>query len=109
MADGREKHPICDKCLELKLPTTYMCGMNCPANPGAWELHGVFHKKLRKQRKRQEDGGAVQQRDREAAEEQARTPRRRATRTMSCWLRACGTPLRRTGAKQARPSARPSP
>ena len=68
MDDGREKHPICDKCLELKLQTTYMCGMDCPANPGAWELHGVFHKKLRKQRKRQEDGGAAQQRDRETAE-----------------------------------------
>ena len=35
MDDGREKHPICDKCLELKLQTTYMCGMDCPANPGA--------------------------------------------------------------------------
>ena len=47
MDDGREKHPICDKCLDLKLPTTYLCGKNCPANPGAWELHGVFHKELR--------------------------------------------------------------
>jgi len=72
MPDGREKHPICDKCLELKLETTYMCGMDCPANPGAWELHGAFHKKLRKDRKRLEDGGAMQQRSREAAEEQAR-------------------------------------
>ena len=72
MPDGREKHPICDMCLDLKLPTTYLCGKNCPANPGAWDLHGVFHKKLRKQRKRSEDGGAVQQRDREIAEEQAR-------------------------------------
>ena len=72
MPDGREKHPICDKCKELKLPTTYLCGMNCPGNPGAWELHGVFHKKLRKDRKRQEDGGAAQQQNREAAEEQAR-------------------------------------
>ena len=35
MPDGREKHPICDKCLELKLPTIYMCGMSCPGNPGA--------------------------------------------------------------------------
>ena len=72
MDDGREKHPICDKCVELKLQTTYMCGMDCPVNPGAWELHGVFHKKLRKQRKSQEDGGAAQQRTREIAEEQAR-------------------------------------
>ena len=72
MPDGREKHPICDKCKELKLPTVYMCGMNCPANPGAWELHGVFHKKLRKQMKRQEDGGVRQQRTRETAEQGAR-------------------------------------
>ena len=72
MDDDREKHPICDKCLDLKLPTTYLCGKDCPANPGAWELHGVFHKKLRKERKRNEDGGAMQQRNREVAEEQAR-------------------------------------
>ena len=49
-----------------------LCGMSCPGNPGAWELHGVFHKKLRKERKRLEDGGAAQQRDREVAEKQAR-------------------------------------
>ena len=72
MPDGREKHPICDKCKELKLPTIYMCGMNCPANPGAWELHGVFHKKLRKQWKNGEDGGGQQQRNRDVAEVQAR-------------------------------------
>ena len=46
MPDGREKHPICDMCRDEKLPTTYMCGKNCPANPGAWELHGVFHLSL---------------------------------------------------------------
>ena len=72
MDDDREKHPICDKCLELKLPTTYLCGRNCPANPGAWELHGVFHKKVRQRWKAMEDGGAVQQRDRETAEGLAR-------------------------------------
>ena len=72
MDDGREKHPICDKCKELKLQTTYMCGMDCPGNPGAWELHGVFHKKLRKQMKRNEDGGAMQQHHRETAEREAR-------------------------------------
>ena len=72
MDDEREKHPICDMCRDQKLPTTYLCGVNCPANPGAWELHGAFHKKLRKERERNEDGGVVQQRDREAAEEQAR-------------------------------------
>eukprot|EP00964_Phaeocystis_antarctica_P020248 scaffold11175_cov63-Phaeocystis_antarctica.AAC.4 len=72
MDDEREKHPICDMCRDEKLPTTYLCGVNCPANPGAWELHGVFHKKLRKQRKRWADGGVLQQQQREAAEEQAR-------------------------------------
>jgi len=72
MDDGREKHPICDKCKELKLQTTYMCGMDCPGNPGAWELHGVFHKQLRKQMKRREDGGASQQQNRETAESEAR-------------------------------------
>ena len=33
MDDEREKHPICDMCLDQKLPTTYLCGKNCPANP----------------------------------------------------------------------------
>ena len=72
MDDGREKHPICDKCRDEKLPTTYLCGVNCPANPGAWELHGAFHKALRKQRKKSEDGGVAQQQQRELAERQAR-------------------------------------
>ena len=72
MDDERDKHPICDKCRDEKLPTTYLCGVNCPANPGAWKLHGAFHKKVRKQRKRREDGGAAQQQDRELAEQQAR-------------------------------------
>ena len=72
MDDDREKHPICDMCLDLKLPTTYLCGKDCPANPGAWKLHGVFHKKLRKDWKAAEDGGWAQQRTREIAEEVAR-------------------------------------
>ena len=72
MDDEREKHPICDMCRDEKLPTTYLCGVNCPANPGAWQLHGAFHKKVRKQRKLQADGGATQQRQREAAKEAAR-------------------------------------
>ena len=38
MDDEREKHPICDKCRDEKLPTTYLCGVNCPANPAAWLL-----------------------------------------------------------------------
>ena len=73
MDDEREKHPICDMCRDEKLPTTYLCGDDCPANPGAWQLHGVFHKKLRKERKLRVDGGARQQQIREVAEEAART------------------------------------
>ena len=72
MDDEREKHPICDKCRDEKLPTTYQCGVDCPANPGAWVLHGVFHKRVRKQRKAREDGGVAQQQTREVAEEAAR-------------------------------------
>ena len=72
MDDDREKHPICDMCRDQKLPTTYLCGKNCPANPGAWDMHGAFHKKLRKHRKTTEDGGVGQQRDRETADEWAR-------------------------------------
>jgi len=72
MSDGREKHPICDMCRDEKLPTTYQCGKDCPANSGAWELHGVFHKGLKKHRKFSEDGGSLQQRNREAAELDAR-------------------------------------
>ena len=71
MDDGRRKHPICDKCRDEKMPTTYLCGEDCPANPGAWQLHGVFHKKVRKQRKMHEDGGARQQLNREIAERNA--------------------------------------
>ena len=80
MNDEREKHPICDMCRDEKLPTTYLCGEDCPANPGAWELHGVFHKQLRKQRKLVDDGGARQQVNRERAEEAARNAARTGDR-----------------------------
>jgi tetratricopeptide (TPR) repeat protein len=72
MGDGREKHPVCPICVKLKVPTTYWCCVNCPGNPGAWKVHAVSHKEVRRQRKRVEDGGVVQQRAREVAEEQAR-------------------------------------
>eukprot|EP00964_Phaeocystis_antarctica_P009352 scaffold5067_cov65-Phaeocystis_antarctica.AAC.9 len=72
MDDEREKHPICDMCRDQKMPTTYLCGKNCPANPGAWELHGAFHKRVRKTWKMKEDGGVRQQRNREVAEREAR-------------------------------------
>ena len=72
MDDDREKHPVCPKCVKHKLLTTYWCCVECPGNPGAWKLHAVYHKELKKQQKTREDGGAMQQRHREAAERQAR-------------------------------------
>ena len=72
MGDGREKHPVCPKCRELKIPTTYWCDVNCPGNPGAWKRHAPVHKEVRKQRERNEDGGVMQQQNREVAERQAR-------------------------------------
>ena len=59
-------------CRDEKLPTTYLCGDDCPANPGAWELHGAFHKKVRRQRKGRADGGVGQQKQRELAKRDAR-------------------------------------
>ena len=49
----------------------------CPENPGAWELHEVFHKKVREQRKVWEDGGGVQRLNHESG-----APQSRATSTM---------------------------
>ena len=72
MGDGREKHPVCPKCRELKIPTTYWCDVNCPGNPAAWKRHAPVHKAVRKQRERNEDGGVMQQQQREVAEEEAR-------------------------------------
>ena len=72
MEDEREKHPICDMCLDQKLPTTYLCGVNCPANPGVWQLHGAFHKQLKQRKKNSEDGGATQRQIHEVAELEAR-------------------------------------
>ena len=73
MGDGREKHPVCPICRELKIPTTYWCDVNCPGNPGAWKRHAPVHKSVRKLRKANEDGGVGQQQAREIAEENART------------------------------------
>ena len=72
MGDGREKHPSCPICRELKIPTTYWCDVNCPANPAAWQRHTPVHKSARKLRQRSEDGGVRQQRAREIVEEGAR-------------------------------------
>jgi tetratricopeptide (TPR) repeat protein len=72
MGDGRVKHPVCPICVKLKVPTTYWCCVNCPANPGAWKVHAVYHKDVKTLRKRGEDGGVLQQRERETAERAAR-------------------------------------
>jgi tetratricopeptide (TPR) repeat protein len=72
MGDDREKHPVCPICVKLKVPTTYWCCVNCPANPGAYKVHAVYHKAVKRRRNRNEDGGVSQQQDREIAERQAR-------------------------------------
>ena len=74
MDDDREKHPICKKCRDQKLPTTYWCGVNCPANPGAGKLHAAYHKEVKADRKLKvsEDGEDGLQLARETAEVQAR-------------------------------------
>ena len=72
MDDEREKHPVCHKCVKRKLPTTYWCGLDCPANPFAWDLHATFHKEQREHQKACEDGGVTQRNHREAADEHAR-------------------------------------
>jgi len=72
MGDGREKHPVCPICVKLKVPTTYWCCVNCPGNPGAWKVHAVYHKEVKTLRNRNEDGGVVQQQNREVAEREAR-------------------------------------
>jgi tetratricopeptide (TPR) repeat protein len=72
MGDGREKHPVCPICVKLKVPTTYWCCVNCPGNPDAWKRHAPYHKAVKRQRNRLEDGGVLQQRNREIAERAAR-------------------------------------
>ena len=59
MGDGRVKHPVCPKCVKLKVPTTYWCCVDCPGNPGAWKRHAVYHKQVKKHRKVNEDGGVM--------------------------------------------------
>ena len=69
MGDGRVKHDVCPICVKLKVPTTYWCCVACPGNPEAWKRHAPYHKAVRRQRKLLEDGGVLQQRTREFAEE----------------------------------------
>ena len=72
MGDGREKHPVCPICRELKIQTTYWCDVNCPGNPCAWKRHAPVHKEVRRRRENNEDGGVLQQQHRQAAEDAAR-------------------------------------
>jgi len=72
MGDGRVKHPVCPICVELKVPTTYWCCVNCPGNPAAWKRHAPHHKAVRRLRNSNEDGGVAQQQAREVAEAAAR-------------------------------------
>eukprot|EP00964_Phaeocystis_antarctica_P012555 scaffold6926_cov64-Phaeocystis_antarctica.AAC.1 len=72
MGDDRVKHDVCPICVKLKVPTTYWCCVNCPGNPAAWKRHAVYHKAVKRQRNRLEDGGVGQQQQREIAEELAR-------------------------------------
>ena len=48
MGDGREKHPVCPICRELKIQTTYWCDVDCPGNPDAWKRHTPVHKEVRR-------------------------------------------------------------
>ena len=102
MGDGREKHPVCPKCRELKIPTTYWCDVNCPGNPGAWTRHTVVHKTARRNRKNTEDGGVTQQRQREAAEEQAR----RAAQTGDAYVELLADAARYASKEDWRKAAR---
>eukprot|EP00964_Phaeocystis_antarctica_P096741 scaffold63005_cov65-Phaeocystis_antarctica.AAC.1 len=72
MGDDREKHDLCPICRKYKVPTTYWCGTNCPGNPGAWKRHAVYHKGLKARQKLVEDGGLMQQQNRQGAEGAAR-------------------------------------
>ena len=86
MGDGREKHPVCPICREMKIQTTYWCDVDCPGNPAAWKRHTPVHKEVRRMRKDNEDGGVKQQQQREAAERAAR----RAAQTGERRLRGAG-------------------
>ena len=112
MGDGREKHPVCPICVKLKVPTTCWCCVNCPGNPDAWKRHAPHHKAVKRLRNMNEDGGVMQQQQREVAERDARYAARSGDAYLELlaagWLRARGTALSRTGAEQPGPSARPS-
>ena len=43
MGDGRQTHPECQECFLEGRPTLFFCGLDCPANPGAWDAHKALH------------------------------------------------------------------
>ena len=102
MDDEREKHPVCRKCVKLKLPTTYWCCINCPGNPEASQLHVAYHKEEKKMRKTWEDGGVTQQRNREIAEGAARV----AAQTGDKWQELVAEGIRYTSQKDWRRAGR---
>ena len=71
MDDGREKHEVCPICVQLNVPTTYWCCVNCPGNPGAWKRHAVYHKEVKLQVKRGFDRAWSHQAISKVADEQA--------------------------------------
>ena len=75
-AEGRVKWPSCRYCVNLKLVTSYWCGKKCPAGRGPWKQHTKWHEELKKLQEIQEDGGVIQQQNREAAERAAQRAER---------------------------------
>ena len=54
---GKKKFQVCPWCADAKLPATFWCGTDCPANPEAWRKHKEWHKELKEMREKWEDGG----------------------------------------------------
>ena len=54
---GKKKFQVCPWCAAAKLPATFWCGTDCPANPEAWKKHKEWHKELKEMREKWEDGG----------------------------------------------------
>ena len=54
---GKKKFQVCPWCADAKLPATFWCGKDCPANPEAWRKHKEWHKELKEMREKWEDGG----------------------------------------------------
>ena len=66
---GKKKFQVCPWCAADKLPATFWCGTDCPANPEAWRKHKEWHKDLKKMQESWKDGGVKQQQNRKLAEE----------------------------------------